>query len=324
MNLTVSASPHIRGKDTTQRLMLDVVIALLPALIAGIVVHGVRALAVSVVCAGSALLGEWLFRLITRQHFTIPDGSAAVTGLLLAMTLPASVPCWLAALGGLFAAVVVKGLCGGLGQNAFNPALGGRALLMLLFPVYLTRFPALGAELPLLGLNAADVVTGATPLHHMQMPALPDVSLTEVFLGRVGGCIGETSALALLLGGAYLIFRKVISIRIPAAYIGAVAVLTLVFPKGDDPLAWMLYSVLSGGVLLGAIFMATDYATSPVGPVAQIVYGVGCGVLTVLLRYFGLFPEGVTYAILLVNAAAWLLDRYIVPGRFGVGKEAAK
>ncbi len=323
MNLTVSASPHIRGKDTTRRLMLDVVIALLPALIAGVLVHGIRAAAVAAVCVCAALLGEWLFRLAARQHCTIPDGSAAVTGLLLAMTLPASAPYWLAALGGLFAAIVVKGLCGGLGQNAFNPALGARAFLMLLFPVYLTRFPALGAQLPLFGLDAADVVTGATPLHHMQMPALPDVSLADAFLGRMGGCIGETSALALLIGGAYLVLRKVISIRIPAAYLGAVAVLTLVFAKGDAPLAWMLYSLLSGGVLLGAIFMATDYATSPVGPAAQLVYGAGCGVLTVLLRYFGLFPEGVTYAILVMNAAAWLLDRYIVPRRFGTGKEAA-
>lgn len=324
MYLTVSASPHIRGKDTTRRLMLDVVIALIPALIAGVLVHGPRAAVVAAVSVCAALLGEWLFRLAARQHCTIPDGSAAVTGLLLAMTLPASVPYWVAAMGGLFATIVVKGLCGGLGQNAFNPALGARAFLMLLFPVYITRFPALGAELPLFGLDAADVVTGATPLHHMQMPALPDVSLADAFLGRMGGCIGETSALALLIGGAYLVSRKVISIRIPAAYLGTVAVLTLVFAKGDAPLAWMLYSLLSGGVLLGAVFMATDYATSPVGPAAQLVYGAGCGVLTVLLRYFGLFPEGVTYAILLMNAGAWLLDRYIVPKRFGTGKEAAR
>ncbi len=162
MNLTVSASPHIRGKDTTRRLMLDVVIALLPSLIAGVLVHGIRAAAVAAVCVCASLLGEWLFRLATRQHCTIPDGSAAVTGLLLALTLPASAPYWLAAVGGLFAAVVVKALCGGLGQNAFNPALGARAMLMLLFPAYLTRFPALGAELPLFGLNAADVVTEAT------------------------------------------------------------------------------------------------------------------------------------------------------------------
>ena len=230
----------------------------------------------------------------------------------------------MAAAGGLFAVVVVKGLCGGLGQNTFNPALGARAFLMLLFPACLTRFPALGSALFLGELNPADVVTGATPLHHMQMPALPDVSLLDLFLGRAGGCIGEVSALALLLGGGWLVFRRVITLRIPAAYLGTVAVLTLVFSKGDSPILWMAYSLLSGGVLLGALFMATDYATSPVGPLAQIVYGIGCGALTVVFRYTGLFPEGVTYAILLMNAAAWLLDQYLVPRRFGAGKEGAQ
>lgn len=324
MNLTVSASPHIRGKDTTARLMLDVVIALLPALAAGMLFQGPRAGLVAAVCVLSALAGEWLLRLVLRRHNTLPDGSALVTGLLLALTLPASVPYYVVAADGLFAVVVVKGLCGGLGQNTFNPALGARAFLMLLFPACLTRFPALGSALFLGELNPADVVTGATPLHHMQMPALPDVSLLDLFLGRAGGCIGEVSALALLLGGGWLVFRRVITLRIPAAYLGTVAVLTLVFSKGDSPILWMAYSLLSGGVLLGALFMATDYATSPVGPLAQIVYGIGCGALTVVFRYTGLFPEGVTYAILLMNAAAWLLDQYLVPRRFGAGKEGAQ
>ena len=324
MNLTVSASPHIRGKDTTARLMLDVVIALLPALAAGMLFQGPRAGLVAAVCVLSALAGEWLLRLVLRRHNTLPDGSALVTGLLLALTLPASVPYYVAAAGGLFAVVVVKGLCGGLGQNTFNPALGARAFLMLLFPACLTRFPALGSALFLGELNPADVVTGATPLHHMQMPALPDVSLLDLFLGRAGGCLGGVSALALLLGGGWLVFRRVITLRIPAAYLGTVAVLTLVFSKGDSPILWMAYSLLSGGVLLGALFMATDYATSPVGPLAQIVYGIGCGALTVVFRYTGLFPEGVTYAILLMNAAAWLLDQYLVPRRFGAGKEGAQ
>ena len=324
MNLTVSASPHIRGKDTTARLMLDVVIALLPALAAGMLFQGPRAGLVAAVCVLSALAGEWLLRLVLRRHNTLSDGSALVTGLLLALNLPASAPFYVAAAGGMFAVVVVKGLCGGLGQNTFNPALGARAFLMLLFPACLTRFPALGSALFLGELNPADVVTGATPLHHMQMPALPDVSLLDLFLGRAGGCIGEVSALALLLGGGWLVFRRVITLRIPAAYLGTVAVLTLVFSKGDSPILWMAYSLLSGGVLLGALFMATDYATSPVGPLAQIVYGIGCGALTVVFRYTGLFPEGVTYAILLMNAAAWLLDQYLVPRRFGAGKEGAQ
>ena len=324
MNLTVRSSPHIRGKDTTSRLMLDVVIALLPALVAGVIFQGLRAALVAAVCIVSTLAGEWLVGLALRRKNTLPDGSALVTGLLLALTLPASVPYHAAAIGGLFAVIVVKGICGGLGQNTFNPALGARAFLMLLFPACLTRFPALGSALPLGGMSPADVVTGATPLHHMQMPALPEASLAEMFLGNIGGCIGETSALALLIGGGYLLFRRVINIRIPAAYLGTVAILTLVFPKGDSPILWMAYSLLGGGVLLGAIFMATDYATSPVDPVAQIVYGVGCGALTVVFRYTGLFPEGVTYAILLMNAAVWLLDRYLVPTRYGAGKEAAQ
>ncbi len=324
MNLTVSASPHIRGRDTISRIMLDVVIALLPALAAGLLFQGPRAGLVAAVCVLSALAGEGLLRLILRQHSTLADGSALVTGLLLALTLPASVPYYVAAAGGLFAVVVVKGLCGGLGQNAFNPALGARAFLMLLFPACLTRFPALGTALPLGELSPADVVTGATSLHHMQMPALPDASLLDLFLGRAAGCVGEVSALALLIGGGWLVFRRVISLRIPVAYLGTVAVLSLVFAKGDSPVLWMAYSLLSGGVLLGAIFMATDYATSPVGPAAQVVYGVGCGALTVLFRYTGLFPEGVTYAILLMNAAVWLLDRYLVPRRYGERKEAAQ
>ena len=232
-------------------------------------------------------------------------------------------PYWTAAIGGLFAVIVVKGICSGLGQNTFNPALGARAFLMLLFPACLTRFPALGAPLPLGELSPVDVITGATPLHHMQMPALPDATLADMFLGGIGGCIGETSALALLIGGGYLLFRRVISFRIPAAYLGTVALLALIFPKGEDPLMWMAYSVLGGGVVLGAVFMATDYATSPVGSAAQVVYGVGCGVLTMVFRYTGLFPEGVTYAILLMNASVWLLDKYLVRTQFGGRKEGA-
>jgi len=165
-----------------------------------------------------------------------------------------------------------------------------------------------------------DGVSAATPLHHMVMPALPEESLLDMFLGNCPGSIGEISALALLLGGGYLVYRKVISIRIPAAYLGTMAVLTLVFSKTENPVSWMLYSLLSGGVMLGAIFMATDYATSPATPMGQIVYGIGCGVLTVIFRYYGLFPEGVTYAILIMNAFVWVIDRYTAPRRFGVQK----
>ena len=311
MKLTVASSPHIRGNFRTNRIMLDVVLALLPALVVGICVLGIRALVVTLVSVAAALVAEWTYAKVTHTRNTVPDGSAMVTGLLLAMTLPATVPYWQAVLGSAFAIIVVKSLCGGLGQNIFNPALTARALLLLVWPVGLTRFEGL------------DGVTAATPLHHMVMPALPEESLMDMFIGRCPGSIGEVSALALLLGGAYLVYRKVISVRIPAAYLGTMAVLTLVFSKTGDPLRWMGYSLLSGGVMLGAIFMATDYATSPVTPKGQIVYGIGCGVLTVLFRYYGLFPEGVTYAILLMNALVWVIDRYTAPRRFGIRKGGA-
>ena len=308
MNLTVASSPHVRGDFKTSRIMLDVVLALLPALIVGIAILGIRAGVVALICVATAMAAEWLYAKLTKGLNTVADGSAMVTGLLLALTLPHTVPYWQAALGSVFAIVIVKALCGGLGQNIFNPALAARAFLMVIFPVGLTRFEGL------------DGVTSATPLHHMVMPALPEESLMDMFLGKCPGCIGEISALALLLGGAYLVWRKVISVRIPAAYLGTVALVTLVFSKTDAPIDWMLYSLLSGGVMLGAIFTATDYATSPATPAGQIVYGVGCGVLTVIFRYFGLFPEGVTYAILLMNAFVWIIDRYSAPRRFGVSK----
>ena len=322
MKLTVTSSPHVRGKDTTRRLMLDVVIALLPALAAGIWFFGLRALTVTLVSVAAALLAETVLSALLRRPNTLRDGSALVTGLLLALTLPTSVPYWLAAVGSAFAILVVKGLCGGLGQNIFNPALAARAFLLLLWPAWMVRYAAPGVKLPVVG-NTVDIVTSATPLHHMQMPALPEISIPELLVGSVGGTIGEVSALALLVGAVYLLARRVISIRIPAAYLVTIALLTMVFHKADHPVEWMIYSLLSGGVLLGAFFMATDYTTSPVTPRGQIVYGVGCGALTVFFRYYGLFPEGFTYAILLMNACVWLIDRYTAPRRFGVGKGGA-
>ena len=311
MNLTVASSPHIRGNFRTNRIMLDVVLALLPALIAGICVLGLRALVVTLICVATCLLAEWLYARITKTRNTVVDGSVMVTGVLLAMTLPHTVPYWLAVVGSVFAIVVVKALCGGLGQNIFNPALAGRALMMLIYPVGLTRY------------LSVDGVSAATPLHHMVMPALPEESLLDMFLGRCPGSIGELSALALLAGGVYLVCRKVISARIPVAYLGTVAVITLVFAKTDSPVQWMLYSLLSGGVMLGAIFMATDYATSPATPIGQIVYGIGCGVLTVIFRYYGLYPEGVTYAILIMNVLVWVIDYYTPIRRFGTKRGGA-
>ena len=308
MKLTVASSPHIRGDFKSSRIMLDVMLALVPAMLVGIWMHGIRSLIVTLVSIVSCVALEWLYAKVTKTRNTIVDGSALVTGMLLAMTLPATVPYWLVIVGAAFAIIFVKALCGGLGQNIFNPALSARGFMMLIAPAYMVRF------------EGVDGVTAATPLHHMVMPSQPEESILDMFLGNCPGSIGEISALALLIGGAYLVYRKVISVRIPAAYLGTVAVLTLVFHKTDAPIQWMLYSLFSGGLMLGAIFMATDYATSPVTAKGQVIYGIGCGVLTVIFRYFGLFPEGVTYAILLMNALVWIIDRYTAPRRFGVKK----
>ena len=314
MKFEVTSSPHIRDKRDTKRMMLDVILALLPALLAGILRFGFRALLVTGISMIAAVAAEFFCGMAIYRRNTVKDLSSVVTGLLLALTLPATVPYWVAAVGSAFAIIVVKGLCVGLGKNVFNPALAARAFLMLLWPVSLVRYVAPGA---------VDTVASATPLHHMQMPALPEESLLDMFLGNIGGTIGEVCTLALLVGGIYLIYRGIISVRIPAAYLGTVAVLSLVFAKGDNAFLWMMYSLLGGGVVLGAFFMATDYATSPVTPKGQILYGIGCGILTVIFRYYGLFPEGVTYAILLMNACAWAIDRYTAPRRFGTKKGEA-
>ena len=308
MKLTVASSPHIRGDFKSSRIMFDVMLALVPAMVVGIWMHGFRSLVVTLVSIASCVLLEWLYSVVTRTRNTVVDGSALVTGMLLAMTLPATVPYWLVVVGAAFAIIFVKALCGGLGQNIFNPALSARGFMMLVAPAYMVRF------------EGVDGVTAATPLHHMVMPALPEESILDMFLGNCPGSIGEISALALLAGGAYLVYRKVISVRIPAAYLGSVALLTLIFHKTDAPIDWMLYSLFGGGLMLGAFFMATDYATSPVTAKGQVIYGIGCGVLTVIFRYFGLFPEGVTYAILLMNALVWIIDRHTAPRRFGVKK----
>lgn len=314
MKFEVTSSPHIRSKRNTQNIMLDVILALTPALIVGIFRFGSRALLMTLVSILSAVAAEWICGKVFYHRNTVKDLSAVVTGMLLAMTMPSAAPYWIVAAGSAFAIVIVKGLGGGLGKNIWNPALAARAFLVLFWPSAMVRYTMPGA---------VDGVTAATPLHHMQIPALPEESLLDMFLGNIGGSIGEVCTLALLAGGIYLIVKKVISVRIPAAYLGTVALLSLIFAKGDHAVLWMLYSLTGGGVVLGAFFMATDYATSPVTPKGQIIYGIGCGILTVMFRYFGLFPEGVTYAILLMNACVWGIDRYTAPRRFGTKKGAA-
>ncbi len=306
--LSVRPAPHIRSDSSTGRIMLDVLLALIPVLIVGTSVFGLRALAVCGVSMLSCIVCEALCCLLLKKKIPAGDLSAAVTGLLLGLSLPVSIPLWQVAAGGFFAVVIVKQLFGGLGKNIFNPALAARAFLFC-WPVSMTQY-----LLP-------DLLSGATPLHEMAMGRLPQASLPQMFLGGIGGSIGETSALALLVGGGYLLARRVIDWRIPAGMLGAVGLLTLLFPRGaGTALQWMLYSLYGGGLLLGAFFMATDYVSGPVLPRARLFYGIGCGALTVAIRYFGLYPEGVSYAILLMNAAAPLFDRlcgYVSFGKAG-------
>ena len=321
--LTVSSSPHVHGPNRTGRLMLDVILALLPALVGAVVSFGPRVLLVCGLSVAACVFFEWGYRKVMKLDNTVRDLSAVVTGLLLAFVCPVTIPYWTILVGDFFAIIIVKQLFGGIGKNFMNPALAARAFLFS-WPAIMTTWVQPGDWAPLFG-SSADAVTSATPLASLHQSALPAESLMSLFLGKTGGCLGETSALLLLLGGLYLVLRRVIRLRIPLTYLGTVALLTLLFPRGNDPLLWMGSHLLSGGLMLGAWFMATDYVTSPVTGWGQILYGVGCGCITVLIRYFGSYPEGVSYAILMMNACVVLLDKVGRPRRFGLRrKEAAK
>ena len=322
--LTISSSPHVHSPITTQTIMRDVLIALAPAMLASIYFFGFRALMVTLVSVAACVFFEWLYCKMTGMHCKIYDLSACVTGVLLAFVCPVTIPYWTIVLGALFAIMLVKMLFGGLGRNIVNPALAGRAF-MFSWPVLMSTWVKVGfANAAPLG-STADIVTAATPLANMHQGIMCEESILDLFIGNVGGCIGETSALALLIGLAYLLYRKVITLRIPVAYIGTVAVLTFLFPLGNDRIPWMAAQVFGGGLMLGAIFMATDYVTSPITKLGQIIYGIGCGVITVMIRYFGGYNEGVSYAILIMNACVVLLDRVGRPVKFGAPKkEAAK
>ena len=322
--LTISSSPHVHSSTTTKVIMRDVLIALIPAMIMGIVVFGFRALTVTAVSVLACYLFEKLYCKMTGMDDKTYDLSACVTGVLLAFVCPVTIPYWTIILGALFAIMLVKMLFGGLGRNIVNPALAGRAF-MFSWPVLMSTWVKPGFANAAGLFSTADAVTAATPLANMHQGIMCEETIGQLFLGTVGGCIGETSALALLIGFGYLLVRKVITARIPVAYIGTVAVLAFLFPMGNDRIAWMLAQVCGGGLMLGAIFMATDYVTSPVTKLGQIIYGIGCGVLTIMIRYFGGYNEGVSYAILCMNACVVLLDRIGRPVKFGAPKkEAAK
>ena len=325
LNLIGSSSPHIRTKDGAGHIMGEVLIALVLPLAFAVYNFGPRALAAAAVSVAGCCAFELLYRLLLRKSNTLGDLSAAVTGLLIAMVSPVTTPYWILLIGDFFAIVVVKQLFGGVGKNFLNPALAARAF-MLSWAGEMTTWVGPRTSVPLLGvIDAETFPTPMSYLHGNDLSGLMKVTdLPKMFVGLVGGSMGEVSAMLLLLGGLFLLWRKVITWYIPVSYIGTVAALTFLFPRGNDPLQWMLCNLLGGGLMLGAIFMATDYVTSPVSHLGQAIFGIGCGLITVFIRYFGSYNEGVCYAILIMNLTVWLIDKSIKPHRFGVVKEKEK
>ena len=328
LKLIATSNPHIRSNETTQTIMRDVIVAMLPALVFACVSFGARALAVTAVSVVACVFWEWLYRTLMKKPQTIGDLSAVVTGMLLAFVSPVTIPYWMIVIGAFFAIIIVKQLFGGIGKNFVNPALAGRAFLVGSYAGVMTTWidPAAG-KAPLMG-SVADIVTAATPMAYLKVGDMAGLAekyeVMDLFIGNCGGSMGEVSALALLVGGAYLIYRKVIGWQIPVAYIGTVAVLSFLFPKTGSGIEFMLYSVFGGGLFLGAIFMATDYVTSPVTKKGQLVFGIGCGLFTVLIRYFGSYNEGVCYSIMVMNLLVPLIEKYTKPTRFGVVKSDKK
>jgi electron transport complex protein RnfD len=323
----VSVSPHISTPIKTSNIMQDVCIALIPAVIAAILIFGFYPLFIIIIAIGSSMLGEYLYNLIMKKQNTLGDWSAVVTGLLLGLNLPPVIPFYVPFVGGLFASMIVKMLFGGLGKNFANPALTARIFLMLCWSGLMTTFVApidlskgIGQLFTYLGGNI-DAVTSATPLSYLKVysnsTGLGNYTILNLFLGNIGGCSGEVSALALILGGVYLAIKRVIDIRIPLIYLSSVVLFTLIFTQKA---VLILPHLLSGGLMLGAIFMATDYTTSPKTTVGIIIYSIGLGFLTMIFRVFGKMPEGVSFAILLMNIVTPLLDIYIVPKPFGYVK----
>jgi electron transport complex protein RnfD len=305
----VSSSPHIRSEKTVSIVMRDVLIGLAPATLAGVYFFGLNAALLMAISVIAAMATEAAIQSFRKQKITVNDYSAAITGLLLAMNMPSSAPLWLPIVGSIFAVAIVKHAFGGLGHNFMNPALAARAFLLASWPVEMTAWVK-----PL-----TDGVSGATILGIMKEGTGEELpSLMSALIGNVGGSIGETSALLLLIGGLYLVYRGVISYRIPAFYIGTVFVLSILFNGFDVTSAF--YSIFAGGLILGAFFMATDYASSPINAKGQIVYAIGAGLITALIRFYGGYPEGVSYAILLMNVATPLIERYTAPRVFGGAK----
>lgn len=320
MTLQVSASPHIRDNSSTQRIMLDVVLALLPTIAVSIFVFGMQSLLIILLTVGSAVFFEYLARRVMKRYNSINDFSAIVTGLLLALNLPPTVPFWIPIIGAFIAIVIVKQMFGGIGNNFVNPAMAARVVLMLSFPTYMTRWAILAQRLHQLGLGGVigdavpgpDMIATATPLYLLQNPGTADLpSYLELFVGAKGGTIGEVSILALAIGAGYLLLRRVISWQIPVSYIATVGILIAI--GGQDP----LYHILSGGLFLGAVFMATDYVTSPLTNKGKLIFGIGCGLITALIRLYGGMTEGVSFSVLLMNILTPQIDRWTIPQPLG-------
>ena len=310
----VSSAPHVRAKDSTSRVMLYVIIALLPASLFGIFNFGYKALVLILVTIASCLASEWIFDKIVHKKNSLPDLSAVVTGLLLALNLPAGLPWWEAVIGSVFAIVIVKMLFGGLGQNFMNPALGGRCFLLIAFAADMTNFSSAKFE----------AYSGATPLGMIRNEGLSSVNIMDMLTGKIPGTIGETSVIAILIGAIFLILMGVIDLKIPASYIITFAVFMFIFGADRFNTTYVVAELCGGGLMLGAFFMATDYVTSPITPMGQILFGICCGLLTGIFRCFGANAEGVSFAIILSNRLVTLIEKITVPNAFGIVKEAKK
>ena len=312
----ISSSPHIRAKDTSAKIMLYVIIALLPASIFGVYNFGLRALLLIAVCIASCVASEWIFEKIVHKKSTITDFSAVLTGLLLALNLPHTLPIWQAVLGSIFAIVIVKMLFGGLGQNFMNPALGGRCFLLIAFAADMTNFNVTR--------NGVDVYSGATPLALIKNEGLSSVNVRDMLIGNTAGTIGETSVIAILIGAIIMILLGVIDLKIPASYIITFAVFMFLFGAQHFDINYVVAELCGGGLMLGAFFMATDYVTSPITPMGKIIFGICCGILTGVFRCFGANAEGVSFAIILSNCLVPIIEKVSIPRAFGMVKEAKK
>ncbi len=318
--LLVTTSPHIKNDDNISIIMIDYLIALTPAMIMGVFYFGLRTLIITFISIVCCVIFEYLYRLLMKKSFSINDLSAVVIGMLIAFTLPPTVPYWIPVVGAFFAIVIVKELFGGIGKYFMNPVLCARAFLFS-WPIIMTTWSVPFNKIGLFIVDKADIITEPTPLNILKLKSgvLPDQNIFQMIFGERGGSIGETCSILLILGGIYLLYRKVITWHIPVAFIGTVAVLTYVFHWNYDAVNHMLYNIFSGGLLLCAIFIATDYSTSPITRRGKLIFGIGCGAITVFLRYFGGYPEGVCFAVLIMNAFVWLIDKYTRPRRYGTG-----